>query len=107
LASKAWPLVSEASTSEGIKKAGVLSCRLCGGSPFAKVVHKEQLLGSMEKKTSQVCFLGDGVARKKKVEHFCSWKKLLEWLWAVLDWVSASRFKWAGLGLKPKRGKRG
>jgi len=83
-----------------------LSCRLCGGSPFAKVVQGEQLLGSTEKKTSAICFLGDGMARKKKkVEHFRSWKKLLEWLWAVLDRVSASRFKWAGLGLKPKRGK--
>jgi len=66
---------------------------------------EEQLLGSMEKKTNPICFLGDGEARKKKkVGHFRSWKKLLEWLGAALDWVSNSGFKWARLGLKSKRG---
>jgi len=40
---------------------------------------EEQPLGSMEKKTNPVCFLGDSVARKK-VGHFPSWKKRLEWL---------------------------
>lgn len=33
LSSKAQPLVSEASTSERIKKGGVSSCHLGGGSP--------------------------------------------------------------------------
>jgi hypothetical protein len=66
----------------------------------------EQPHGSTEKNTNLVCFHGGGVARKKKVGLFRSWMKLLEWLWAALDWVSTSRFKCVGLGLKPKQGNR-
>lgn len=71
---------------------------LCFGGAIARVDGEED---------EPVCFLGDGEARKKKkVGHFRSWKKLLEWLWVALDQVLASRFKWAGLGLKPKHGNR-
>jgi hypothetical protein len=69
---------------------------LCFGGATARVNEEED---------EPVGFLGDGKARKKKkVGHFRSWKKLIEWLWAALDRVSASGFKWAGLGLKPKCG---
>jgi hypothetical protein len=65
---------------------------------------EEQLSGSTKKKRNQACFHGGSKARKKKLGLSRSWKKLLEWLWAALDRVSASRFKCVGLGLKPKRG---
>jgi hypothetical protein len=62
---------------------------------------------STMKNTNPICFLGGSEARKKKkIGLYRSWKKLLEWLWAALDRVSASKFKCASLGLKPKRGNR-
>jgi len=68
---------------------------------------EEQSHGSTEKNIDLVCFLGGGKPwKKKKLGLYRLWKKLLEWLWAALDRVSASRFKCVGLGLKPKRGNR-
>jgi hypothetical protein len=52
--------------------------------------------GLTEKKRNPICFHGGNEARKKKLGLSCSWKKLLKWLWAALDRVSASRFKWVG-----------
>jgi hypothetical protein len=67
---------------------------------------EEQPPGSRKKKRNQVCFHGGGKARKKKLGLSRLWKRLLEWLWAALDQVSASGFKCARLGLKPKHGSR-
>jgi hypothetical protein len=61
--------------------------------------------GGVVKNTNPVYFLDRGEARKKKkLGLYRSWKELLEWLWAALDWVSASGFQCARLGLKPKWG---
>jgi hypothetical protein len=131
-------LVSEASTSEGIQKGGVLSSCLGGVSPsFAEVVQGKTVslvkhlglqvselelcgldllpeawcrvvedgrmaVNCYDLKEQPTCFHGGGVANKKKLGLYCSWKKLLEWLWATLDRVSTFGFKCAGLGLKPK-----
>jgi hypothetical protein len=64
---------------------------------------EEQTSRSLEKKKRQVCLLGDGESRKKKLGLFRSWKKILEWLQIALERASAFGFKHVGLGFKPNR----
>lgn len=65
---------------------------------------EEQPHSLTKRNRNPICFHGGGMARKKKLWLFRSWKKLLEWLWTALDWVSTFGFKCVGLGLKHKRG---